>query len=325
MLDEKKTRILITGGAGFIGSNLYNKLIQNPNNIIDVVDDMSSGNLSHLDITLDFDDYFYHMSFDSRQIIENIKQKKYDIVYHLAALPSVPYSIENPYKTFDTNVTKTIKLLEACRGNVKKFIFASSCAVYGSYLEFGKNGISENHETSPSNPYALQKLNVEEWIECFVQNYDLKEEYIIYRFFNVYGPNQTSNNAYANVISSWMKNAKQNHPLRLDGDGTQRRDFVFVDDVVDILERTIQKNFTPYHTKLFNIGSGTSYSCNEVLDFMKKKYPNNLKIVNAPKRAGDIENIVANTYKLSKLFPDKKFLTLEEGLEKTFKWWNTIK
>ncbi len=308
-----KINILITGGAGFIGSNLYNKLSKNDLFHVEVVDNLSTGRFENIK---DIDNRNFHfISFDDRFIIESIKQKKYDYIIHLAAKPSVQYSVENIHDSHDTNVSKTIKLLEASKGNIKRFIFASSSAVYGaSFDKDWPTGIPEDTECLPGSPYALQKREVELYLEMMNKLFGF--DYVAYRFFNVYGPYQYGGHAYANVISSWLNNMKDNKPLRLDGDGTQTRDFVYVDDIVDILIKSLDCTF---NNRIINLGTNTSISCNDVLGILHNTNKD-IKIVSAPKRIGDIYKTKASL----KLFNENinhKFTTFESGITKTIKWW----
>ena len=309
-----KKNVLITGGAGFIGSNLYKLLSKNPKYHVELVDDLSSGVFSNIqDVS---DEYFHWLSFDSEFITNRIKTKFYSYVIHLAAKPSVPYSIENIYDSHDVNVFKTLKLLEACKGNIEKFIFASSAAVYGKSFDLKWSlGIPETTSLQPLSPYALQKFEIEQYLNMMKNLFSF--EFLTFRFFNVYGPNQYAGHPYANVISSWLHNIKHNLPIRIDGDGTQKRDFVFVEDVCNIIIYSLSNKFK---SNEYNLGTGAIVSCNDVLKNLETEYKD-VKKIYSPTRIGDIYEAKANIDLLESELK-YKFIDFEDGIKNTIKWWN---
>jgi nucleoside-diphosphate-sugar epimerase len=276
--------ILLTGGAGFIGSNLAKRLIIEGHNV-SIVDNLSSGN--HLFVPTG--SKFLYYDFSDVEILELIHKQKFSTIIHLAALPRVSYSCEHPSRTTETNVNKTVKLLEACRGNIERFINVSSSSVYGN------TKMLPTHEFTPHNPqspYALQKSITEQFCALFTKLYGF--ETVSVRPFNVFGTNQKGNNAYATAISSWLYAVKHNKPLRSDGDGTQTRDMTHIDNVIDIFVRIVNQPSGTFKThQVYNAGTGSSVSNNEILEWFKKEYPN-CSIINAPARAGDVHDTLAD-------------------------------
>jgi len=328
-----KKNVLVTGGCGFIGSNLTVKLVEMGWNV-EVVDDLSSGDLGTLEkievrtvtpeLLSKYEDsgivedktLVITGDFANRQILSRIASGKYDYVFHLAALPRVQFSVENPVLTTDQNVMKTIALMTACVGNIERFVFSSSSAVYGDVpenLPSRESGLLE-----PSSPYALQKLVVEDFCRLFFKLYKL--ESVCLRYFNVFGPGQPGDSPYSTAVSAWMDKISNGLPLRSDGDGEQSRDIVYIDDVVDVnilaaMSTKIMKG------DAYNVGTGCSYTNNQILELLKSKF-GNLEIVHAPERIGDVKYTKADISKaMNELgFHFKK--GFEQGLDETIKWWD---
>ena len=326
-------RALVTGGCGFIGSCLSKKLIDNGWEV-DIVDDMSNGDYSFLGdysfrtVPTQMGHIFEEQAvprdpkqilvltgdFVSQEIIRRIVDQRYDTIFHCAANPRVEYSIQNPVETTYENLMKTIQLFTHSIGNVKRIVFSSSCSVYGDpYFR----PTLENHGKNPNSPYALQKLNVEEWAALYSKAYNL--DIACLRYFNVYGPNQYGNSPYSTAIVSWCDKVKTGSPLRSDGDGEQTRDMIFVEDVAtaNILAANREQNF---NGDTINIGTGKAYSNNEILGIFKNKFPG-IEIVNAPARPGDVKHTLACTSKAEKELNFKPEHDLVSGLNKTFSWW----
>ena len=259
------TKALVTGGAGFIGSNLSNKLHDSGWNI-DIVDDLSNGHVEFLHVDLR-SEKMWQEDFTCYDILKKIRNKEYDYVFHLAANPRVSYSVENPVETHETNVLKTLVLLDACKGNIKRFIFAASSASYGNVDNLPTD---ESCPTTPVSPYALQKLICEKYLLMYNNLYGLDSACL--RFFNVFGPNQLGNSPYSTAISAWLTAIKRGKSMRSDGDGSQTRDMCYVDNVVDCL---ISSAITPNLLKaeVFNVGVGESVSNADILAYLKSKYP----------------------------------------------------
>jgi UDP-glucose 4-epimerase len=326
-------RALVTGGCGFIGSCLSKKLIDSGWEV-DIADDMSNGDYAFLEgyafrsVPMQLGHIFEQQQlvkkpgeiivltgdFLHHEIIRRIVDKRYDVIFHCAANPRVEYSVQNPLETTDENLTKTIRLFTHSIGNVKRIVFSSSCSVYGDPWSLPT---TEDHGKNPNSPYALQKQCVEEFARLYSKIYDL--DVACLRYFNVYGPNQYGDSPYSTAIVSWCDKIKNGTPLRSDGDGTQTRDMVFVEDVADanILAATRDKNF---EGTCINIGTGKSYSNNEILEIFKDKF-NWVEVNKAPTRPGDVKHTLACTKKAEVELGFQPKHSLEKGLEKVFSWW----
>lgn len=303
-------KVLITGGTGFIGSNLAIACHDKgwTTTIIDREQRNWTGICDKRNIC------FYKNDFASNIMLEVVRDSRFDIIFHLAALPRVSYSVEHPAETNDENVQKTVQLLEVAKGNVGRFIFASSCAVYGN------TDILPTDETvpcSPQSPYALQKIHCENYLKIFHDMFRMRT--VALRYFNVYGPNQQGDSPYATAIASWLHAIKNGQPMRKDGTGEQSRDMVYVGDVVEanILAATAGKNFCG---DIYNIGSGTSISNNEILAMLKEKFPDH-PVTNAPFRLGDIMRTQANITKAQSELGYEPKTSFEDGLKLTLEWW----
>jgi UDP-glucose 4-epimerase len=331
-------RALVTGGAGFIGSNLVNRLVQS-GWMVDVVDDLSSGQAEFLDVKLKFvpvfvleqfeEKYeslrsydqvlFFEADFEHEAILARVRRGYYDKVFHLAANPRVAYCVENPAKTTDVNVTRTISLVEAINAspNKPRLIFSSTCAVYGNASELPT---TENAIPSPQSPYGLQKWMVEEFLKMSSSLYGT--DAVSLRYYNVYGPNQLGNSPYSTAISAWCDRVKSGGSLRSDGDGEQTRDMVYVEDVVraNVLAATREEKFSG---DVINIGTGVRVSNNQILKIFKDNFED-LSVVKAPARSGDVRDTLANNAKAKDSLVWSPQVTLEEGLKKTWAWWDLV-
>ena len=324
---------LVTGGCGFIGSNLAKRLVRE-GWTVDVVDDMSSGKIDLLSdckirvIPADLLFSFYDAGVDRLQetihiiqgdfghpaVLNNISEKKYDIVFHQAAIPRVLFSVENPFITTDVNISGTVKLFEACVGNVSRIVFASSSSVYG-----GADVLPTSEDTikNPKSPYAWQKSSIEDISKIFCDLYDI--DIVCLRYFNVFGPGQYGDSAYATAISAWCHAVKNGTPLRSDGDGSQSRDLCYIDNVVEanILASQSQDSF---EGRCYNVACGDRTSNKEILDFFMSKF-SNLEVKDSPWRAGDVMHTQADVSRAEEDFGYKPLVRFWEGLEKTISWW----
>jgi len=246
-------KIIVTGGAGFIGSHIVDALISEGYEV-HIVDNMSSGKKENVNskATLHIVDIR-----DKEKLVPLFKDIKY--VFHEAALPQVQYSIENPIETNDINVNGTLNVLEASRLNdVKRVIFASSSAIYGDQETLP---IVETMEARPLSPYGAHKYIGEVYLKLYAQIYDI--ETVCLRYFNVYGPRQNANGAYASVIPKFIEFIKNNEPLIITGDGEQTRDFVNVKDIV-MANIFAMKSTKVGKGEVINIGAGSQYSVNYI-------------------------------------------------------------
>jgi len=329
-------RCLVTGGAGFIGSNLVHELVSQ-GNTVDVVDNLTSGNLDNLDginrrhvlgelLHLYEESFeanratgqvlFVEANFQDAPILKRVQENKYDVVFHLAANPRVAFSVENPWVTTEENVLNTIALCEAIiRGSSKtRLVFSSTCAAYGNPRALP---VHENDAKNPESPYGWQKGAVEDFLKMASKLYDLDS--ICLRYFNVYGPRQLGNSAYSTAISSWCDKVSTGNSLRFDGDGTQTRDMIYVMDVVRA-NITAAESKIKFLADVVNIGTGRETSNNQILDIFRK-YFKDVKITYAPKRLGDVDHVYADVQRAKDLLGFESKTTLETGLAATFKWW----
>ena len=249
-------KCLVTGGAGFIGSHIVDRLINDGHEVI-VVDNLSTGKEENINPKAKF----YHM--DIRNLFERDMIKGVDIVFHLACLARVQPSIENPYLYHDVNVNGTHNLLLACKAaNVKRFVFSSSSSVYGDTEQVPTN---EQCSTEPMSPYAIHKLIGEQYCKLYSELYDI--ETVSLRYFNVYGDRQPTEGAYCLVMGVFAQQRLNGEPMTIRGDGEQRRDFTYVGDVV---EANMKAAFSDRTLKgeVINIGNGENRSVNELADMI---------------------------------------------------------
>lgn len=310
---NKDIRILITGAAGFIGSNLANRLVKDGYKNVTCVDDLSSGDAGFLSHDKFFYN-FYKCDFADERILQKIQRQEFDYVFHLAANPRVSYSVEQPVKTHDTNVTKTLRLIDACRGNIKRFVFSSSSAVYGEChsLPTSENNVMLFRQCSP---YALQKLIIEQYLQMYEDLYGF--DYGILRYFNVFGPHSRGDSPYSTAVGAWLDAIKNNKPLRFDGDGSQTRDMCYVDNVVNanvLAMHAHQQGFT------CNIGCGESISNLEILNILKHHFPN-LIVTGAPRREGDVQHTLADISAAKSILKYEPEVMFVDGLMKTIDWY----
>ena len=262
-------KVIVTGGAGFIGSHLVDSLIDKGVQVI-VLDNLSTGlqkniNKNSLLLKLDIN------KIDTTKLESQLFPMKYfkgvDTVFHLAATPQVQYSIENP--TDNNNLESLINMLELSKNiGVNRFIFSSSSAVYGNPVY---TPIDENHPINPLSPYALHKLVGEQYCKLYSNIYNL--DTVCLRYFNAYGDRMPSKGAYRSVISIFMEQHKNGQALNIVNDGEQKRDFVHVSDIVkaNILSAESTKKF---NGEIYNVGTGNAFTVNEIASMFggEKKY-----------------------------------------------------
>lgn len=299
--------ILITGGAGFIGSHLADALL-NENHNITIIDNLSSG--TKLNIPKNSD--FFKIDIRDSEILNIFKAKKFDIVFHEAAQTLVPESIKNPYNDANQNIMGLLNILEACRKTkVKKIIFSSSAAVYGNNE---KLPLSESEYPSPTSFYGLTKLTSEKYLNLYYKYFGL--HYTILRYSNVYGPRQGSNGE-GGVIYIFAKALAENKDITIFGDGNQTRDFISVHDVVNANKLSIFKG----NEKTFNISTGKETTLNHLAKKMIQISKNTQnKIKYGPIRNGDIyKSCLCNKFALNELLWEPT-VSLDTGLSETIKY-----
>jgi UDP-glucose 4-epimerase len=300
--------VVVTGGAGFIGSHIAEELVSRGYQTV-VIDDLSNGNLENIKHLLNKSNFH----FIKGSVVDLPLLKKVcldvDYIFHHAALISVPLSIDNPSRCHEVNLTGTLNVLIASRDNgIKKVVFASSSSVYGNNPLLPK---TEDMLPNPQSPYAVTKLAGEYYCDVFRAVFGLAS--ISLRYFNVYGPRQNPNSQYSAVIPKFIRAVKEDKPPEIFGNGQQTRDFVFVKDVVQANILAVESNYTG----IFNIGSGERLSLNRVLRViltqMNKK---DIKPVYARKRVGDIKHSLADIKKAQN-FSYKPSYSFTRGLQET--------
>jgi UDP-glucose 4-epimerase len=300
-------KVLVTGGAGFIGSHMVDRLV-NDGHDVRVIDDLSTGRLDNIQGHLgsgkvDFVKGDIRDASIVRKTLDDV-----DVVVHLAALTSVPFSVENPDLTFDVNVLGTLNLLRSSiEEQVDRFVFASSCAVCGD-PEFLP--VNEEAPTNPISPYAESKLLAERYCLGFNERQLLGS--VVLRFFNVYGPRQGMND-YSGVITRFIEFSKQGLPLVIYGDGSQTRDFVNVKDVVEAVLASVKSSKAK--GEVFNIGSGKPTSINELAKTVLELAGLDLEIRYEKSRAGDIKDSYADISKAKALLGFEPKVSLKAGLQ----------
>lgn len=306
-------KVLVTGGCGFIGSNLTMKCVDQGWDV-EVVD----RDISRMPAwrTEPYQKSVIHnCDFASESILDAVKSNKYDVILHQAAVPRVSYSVEHPAETTEENVLKTVRLLEAATGHCSRFVFASSSSVYG---DTDRLPLYEGLPANPKSPYALQKLTCELFIKQFCNLKGL--DAISLRYFNVFGPWQYGDSPYSTALSSWCYRVKNNLPLRSDGTGEQSRDLCYVDNVVsaNMLAAVAHGKFSG---ETMNIACGDRTSNNAILEAFLQRYPN-IEVEKAPFRAGDIMHTQADISLAADCIGYRPLVRFWEGFERTLKWWN---
>lgn len=289
----KNLPVLITGGCGFIGSHVAEKLV-NLGARVTILDDLSTGNLDNIQ-TFKHSITFIHNSIEDKQACIRAAQDC-AIIFHLAAMASVPQSIEHPDLCHAINVNGTVNILEAARKNkVRSVIFSSSSAVYGAY----DIPVHEDMPCKPQSPYGFSKLIGELYCQQYAQHFDVNT--VALRYFNVFGERQNPHGAYAGVVAAFKRKLSQNQPITILGNGTQTRDFIAVEKVAEANLR-LGMHAAQYAGQSFNIGTGNSITLLELLDQLKKEYPLYDQAVGFGQgRAGDVQYSMADCKKYTVL------------------------
>jgi len=310
----KLIRVLVTGGAGFVGSHLVDGLLAEGFEVT-VLDDFSAGRMENVSCHRDVEE-FCLVRGDVRDVglVEKVVDGV-DVVFHEAALVDVALSVENPVLFNEVNVVGTLNLLNACLGcDVKRFVFASSAAVYGDSEPAEKR---EDMLPEPISPYGVSKLAAESYVRVFNGLYGL--ETVCLRYFNVYGPRQGLASSYSGVITAFVSRLLKGEPPVIYGDGKQSRDFVHVDDVVSANMLALQsKNGVG---GVFNIASGTTIAISELAKILQKiTNTERLKPIFAEPRAGDIKHCSGDISKAEELLGFHPKIKLEDGLSRLVEW-----
>jgi len=302
--------ILITGGAGFIGSNIARSLCKT--NKVRIVDNLLTGRLSNLDGCKEEVEFIECDIRDAKALTQAMKG--IDYVLHQAALPSVPRSVAEPGASNDINITGTLNVLIAARDSgVKRVVYAASSSAYGDTPTLPKN---ESMTPNPLSPYAVTKLTGEYYCKVFHKVYGL--ETVSLRYFNVFGPRQDPKSQYAAVIPRFIMSIAEGKPPTVYGDGEQTRDFTFVENVIDA--NVLAMTAKGAAGEVFNIACGERFSLNNLVERLNGIMETDLEPIYEKTRTGDIKHSLADISKASKILRYKPRLGFGEGLKKTVDW-----
>lgn len=305
------SKVLVTGGAGFIGSNLIPRLLERGHSVV-VLDNLYSGKLENLGSIRDNPNFtFIHGDIRDVTILRKALHAV-DAVVHLAALIDVAASVADPSSTNDINVSGTLNMLhESVKNEVKRFVFASSTAVYGDAKTLP---IKETAILKPISPYAASKVAGEGYCNAFSGCFGL--DMVALRFFNVYGP-RNENSPYSGVITKFLRKARDDEVLTVEGDGKQTRDFIHVNDVAEALVLALEHK--QLKGEVFNVCTGIPTSVNQLVEILKKITGKNLRVKHNPPRQGDIRESFGDPAKAVDKLGFKSKINLQKGLEMLLK------
>ncbi len=303
--------ILITGGAGFVGSHLCRTLRHSDAvGRVFVLDDLSTGRASNL---AGMDDVEFVLGTVLDETLVNGLAAGVDAIVHLAAVPAVARSLENPRASHDANATGTVVVLEAARRHGRYIIVASSSSVYGRGATMPT---PEDHPTRPASPYAASKLAAESYALAYTRSFGLRV--LALRFFNVFGPHQRADHSYAAVIPAFVSAALQSLPLSIHGDGTQTRDFTYVGDVSWVISDALARSVTSDGP--VNLAFGSQISVLSVASEIEELLGHPVSRRYGPSRPGDVHDSRADPTRLRSLFPTVAPTPLHDGLQSTIEW-----
>ena len=300
-------KVAVTGGAGFIGSNLVSRLVSEGYSV-KVVDDFSTGLRSNLD---DKSCAIYNQS-----IVDLYELKKAigdcEVIFHLAARGSVPRSIKHPVATHEVNATGTLNVLEVARESGAHVVFSSSSSVYGRNMRLPKD---ENMWLGPMTPYAASKMAAEGYVQAYASAYNITTTLL--RFFNVFGPRQRPDHEYAAVLPKWIWLAMHGKPIDVYGDGLTSRDFTYIETVIDISMLAMKEKIATQGA--VNLAFGNRIFLNDVINLLKKHFPK-LQVNYMESRFGDVKESQNSPLLLKSLFPRITPKPFEEALSETVRW-----
>lgn len=304
-------RCVVTGGAGFIGSMLVRKLLERGDRVV-VVDNLLTGKEENLAEVIDQIEWWRVDIRDYPALVQAIAGAT--VVFHLAAIPSVPRSIEDPVPSHEVNVDGTFQVYRACLdAKVQRVVYAASSSAYGDTEELPK---VETMLPRPLSPYAAQKLMGEYYGRVFYQCYGL--EVVSLRYFNVYGPRQDPSSPYSGVISIFLRALLERRPPTIFGDGEQSRDFTYVEDVVEL---TLKAAEAPgVGGKVYNAGNGNRYTLNYVWELLQQIEGVRIAPRYGPPRPGDVRHSQADITAAVRELGHQPRFSLEEGLRRTLEW-----
>jgi len=313
MLAVRGSQCLVTGGAGFIGSHLAERLVELGHRVR-VVDNLSTGEEANLAGVAEAIEFLRGDLCDPavcRRAVAGV-----DVVFHVAALPSVPRSIKDPWGSHDANVNATMRLLEACvEAKVRRVVYSSSSSVYGDTPVLPK---TESVEPLPRSPYATSKLAGEQYVLAFARAGMI--EGVALRYFNVFGPRQSPHSAYAAVIPMFFQAVLEGRPAVVFGDGEQTRDFTYVDNVVDANLLAASAPTDTVSGWVANVGAGVRTSLLGLLEMISVVTGLQAVCVKQPPRSGDVRDSLASLERATRLLGYRPNVALKEGLRRTWDW-----
>ncbi len=324
MLENKK--VLVTGGAGFIGSNITERLLSQGNAVI-CLDNFSTGKRENIATFLNHPNYTL-IEGDIRDLeVCNQAVKEVDVILHQAALGSVPRSIKDPITTNSVNITGFLNMLVAAKDNgIKRFVYAASSSTYGDSMQLPK---VEENIGSPLSPYAVTKYVNELYAKVFSSLYGL--ETIGLRYFNVYGRRQDAEGAYAAAIPKFIKAYMNYEAPTIHGDGTQTRDFTYIDNVIQANELAATTTNKDALNKVYNVACGEETVLIDLLDKIKELLVRfdakikNVSPIHIPERQGDVRYSLASIEKAKRYLGYRPSHTFNQGLEEAIEWyWNNL-
>lgn len=312
-------RIIITGGAGFIGSNLTEALLQDERvEKVRVIDDLSNG---YYDNIREFEK---HPKFDFAEAnicdFDTVLEltKGFDAVSHQAALGSVPRSIKDPMLTTKVNIDGTVNVLYAAVQNkIDRVVLACSSSTYGDHPGLPK---TEDRIGKPLSPYAITKFAIEQYADVFQKTYGLK--YVGLRYFNVFGPKQSPDNPYAAVIPLFCKAFMEDRQPVINGDGENSRDFTYVDNAVQANMLSLFTDDAKALNQIYNVACGEQTSLNQLVKMLQVVSGKKIEPIHGPERAGDVKHSKADVSKISKLLQYSPTVYFQHGLSRIYKWYN---
>jgi len=307
-------RHLVTGGAGFIGSHVVERLVGEGAQVR-VVDDLSTGSLANLAPWRDRIEFI-----EGDLAVPGVAERAVegcDVVFHLGALGSVPRSLSDPWGTHRANVNATVLLLEASRrAGVRRLVFSSSSSVYGDTPVLPKR---EAVEPLPRSPYAVSKLAAEQYVLAYARAGLL--EGVALRYFNVFGPRQSPTGPYAAVIPLLMHAALRGGTMRLNGDGRQTRDFTYVDNVVTANLLAAHGDAARVSGQVVNVGAGDRISLLELVALVAETSGRHVEVTHGPPRAGDVRDSLAGLARALEVLGYEPRVPAREGIARTWAWW----
>ena len=267
-------RVLVTGGTGFVGTNLVKRLLKDGHEVVSV-DNYSAGYRENHQEGCQYHDFDLSSEHTLGIYVDHgsypqWRDDEYDVIFHMAALARIQPSIKNPHKTIFNNFVSTLNILEYARQNNIRFVYAGSSSFHHGLYE---------------SPYAWSKHSGEQLCKLYSNVYDLST--VVCRFYNVYGPHQVEEGTWATVIGKFENQFRNNKPLTIVGDGEQRRDFTHIDDIVDGLVKCSEQ---PFRGEIYELGRGKNYSINEIADMFGKDYPR----TNLPSQPGEYDRTLAD-------------------------------